>query len=840
MQKATIWNPNDPNSKTVIDVGTAMPTGFKLWTGGTATGVQAQAAITKAALPTTNNISSSDIANGMNMSGVTPPPTTAGLIHQTFADNAQQYTQQQQDMFGILDKQRQDAQASIDALNKQGADIAAGKTANTANYANLTVAKPDMSYQDIQRQTVVDDLVNSGITDPNQLLTELNKTGNFTLDQINQNLQEHYNPTGFRQAMETAGNTKYQLDQKYQDYTANTNEINTLSNMYANELAKPQTPALASVMQGRLDNTKAEYAGRISVLQAANASIDGNITLARTYIDRGIEAVNADRNDRLNFLNFYQGLLEQKSSDNKSALLTATADEKKAITDEIGMLQSKIEETQANKDNIMKLLTDTQTAQIAIKAGVTITDTQEQAVTKMNKYIIANPTAIKAPTVTEQLNAIQAGYKIDANGNLVAAPTAPTSTGIVTDPTGNSYDISSYASDPNHEAAVKSILANMPQMTSAAQIDAYIQKVAPGSPVTGQMIINASGGKVSWETMMALMQQDSNFGTKGAATKSFNPGNVGNTEIATSTGNLVNKGSWQGGVDAVAQWLNNHKVVTDSSTDYYSEFKSTLQPQGSAYFNTLSDQDKGNVMQVVNGDALSSDIAKGMGGAKYAQTLLQMAQKVDPNYSENTNKIRYAFNQQWSTDSVKGSVGSRNAINTALGHLATLKKESEALPGTPNLYVNQVGNLVSKNFFGKESVTDFTITLDALGSELARVYKGGVPESNEIKEWKQNLAANFSKGQFNGVANTTAELLSSKLTSLRYLYKSTMGKEFNQTLIDPDKRQALIDAGINPDVIVKENTGVSQDNDQYPTGAIVNVGGKNYKSLGGGQFEEIK
>lgn len=126
----------------------------------------------------------------------------------------------------------------------------------------------------------------------------------------------------------------------------------------------------------------------------------------------------------------------------------------------------------------------------------------------------------------------------------------------VTDASGATYDIGTYATDPNHEARIQSILDNMGQMTSVSQMDSYIQSVAPGSPITGQMIANASEKYgTSWETMMAIMQQDSSFGTKGAGARSFNPGNVGNTETATSTGNLVNFGDWQSGVDAVAQNL---------------------------------------------------------------------------------------------------------------------------------------------------------------------------------------------------------------------------------------------------------------------------------------------
>ncbi|MBF83506.1 MAG: hypothetical protein CL489_03415, partial [Acidobacteria bacterium] len=132
----------------------------------------------------------------------------------------------------------------------------------------------------------------------------------------------------------------------------------------------------------------------------------------------------------------------------------------------------------------------------------------------------------------------------------------------VTDASGSTYDIGTYATDPNHETRVQSILNNMGQMTSIEEMNNYIQSVASGSPVTGQMIANASEQYgVSWESMMAIMQQDSTFGTQGAGARSFNPGNVGNTETAIARGQLVNFGNWQSGVNAVAQNLAGRRVV---------------------------------------------------------------------------------------------------------------------------------------------------------------------------------------------------------------------------------------------------------------------------------------
>jgi predicted 3-demethylubiquinone-9 3-methyltransferase (glyoxalase superfamily) len=127
------------------------------------------------------------------------------------------------------------------------------------------------------------------------------------------------------------------------------------------------------------------------------------------------------------------------------------------------------------------------------------------------------------------------------------------------------YDIGVYATDPKHEEKISSIFSKMGQMTSIPQMNSYIQKIAPNSPVTGEMVKRASDKYgVSWEMIMSMMQQDSSFGTAGKAVRTYNPGNVGNDDA----GNERNYGSWEQGVEAVAEWLSRHRAVDDSDIDY--------------------------------------------------------------------------------------------------------------------------------------------------------------------------------------------------------------------------------------------------------------------------------
>lgn len=118
-------------------------------------------------------------------------------------------------------------------------------------------------------------------------------------------------------------------------------------------------------------------------------------------------------------------------------------------------------------------------------------------------------------------------------------------------------DIGEYATDPPHEQNVLRIYNGIPTIRTTEQADTYIQGKASGSPITGEMVMKyAKKYEVSPRLLMAMMQQDSSFGTAGKAIRTQNPGNVGNDD----TGREVTFSTWDAGVEAVAKWLSNHKA----------------------------------------------------------------------------------------------------------------------------------------------------------------------------------------------------------------------------------------------------------------------------------------
>lgn len=240
-------------------------------------------------------------------------------------------------------------------------------------------------------------------------------------------------------------------------------------------------------------------------------------------------------------------------------------------------------------------------------------------------------------------------------------------------------------------------------------------------------------------------------------------------------------------------------------------------PQQVEKFMSLSEIDKSNTMQLINGDALLSDLmsSRGVEGSLARQRMLKIAQDIDPDFSENTNKIRYEFNKKWS--STESSVGRfRTALNTAIGHLADFKHSSDSLDPGALKKLNSVRNILDKET-GDPNVLRLRTDIAALASEVAAAYKGGNASASqeEIRTWEEVLASDFSKEQFQGVSDEIAKLLTSKITAIRYMYSSTMGKEYDQPLIDPDKRQMLIDAGVDPSVLAVENTTNQPKSKEY-------------------------
>lgn len=175
-------------------------------------------------------------------------------------------------------------------------------------------------------------------------------------------------------------------------------------------------------------------------------------------------------------------------------------------------------------------------------------ETREVENTLSQLKLISGVTAAAVATNTTAAEIIATG--LDAvQTNSIQGPSA----GAIV----NGYDISAYATDPLHEQKIQNLILGMPVFDSTQAIDTYIQSSAPGSFVTGTMVETAAKQyAVDLMLMLAIMQNDSNFGMLGVGARTNNPGNVGNNGVEERS-----YASWDDGVLAVAEWLSRHRYV---------------------------------------------------------------------------------------------------------------------------------------------------------------------------------------------------------------------------------------------------------------------------------------
>jgi hypothetical protein len=138
------------------------------------------------------------------------------------------------------------------------------------------------------------------------------------------------------------------------------------------------------------------------------------------------------------------------------------------------------------------------------------------------------------------------------------------------------FNIQGYATDPTHYERIKEmtafIIAHVEKGGSAdsaedcERLTAYMRLRAAQTPLTGEMLLSARDcfnlGDPGLFVMMALIQNDTMYGTRGEGARLHNPGNVGDDDA----GHTVDYGSWQTGVDAVAQWLDKHRCESKTIT----------------------------------------------------------------------------------------------------------------------------------------------------------------------------------------------------------------------------------------------------------------------------------
>jgi len=183
----------------------------------------------------------------------------------------------------------------------------------------------------------------------------------------------------FRQKLEDAERQRLYINENFEANQKLTNELQTLLTD-GNALIKQQQDAtsLGAIKNPRLNQTISDVSARAGVLQAVLSARNGQIAQAYNMIDRSVNAINADRQDQLDYFKTLYNFYEGKKGVEQQKLLTLTGDQKKYLDAQIGILENDMTRAQQSADTIKKLITDPTTAKIASDAGITLNDTPEQ------------------------------------------------------------------------------------------------------------------------------------------------------------------------------------------------------------------------------------------------------------------------------------------------------------------------------------------------------------------------------------------------------------------------------------------------------------------------------
>ncbi len=146
------------------------------------------------------------------------------------------------------------------------------------------------------------------------------------------------------------------------------------------------------------------------------------------------------------------------------------------------------------------------------------------------------------------------------------SPTGSFTPFSTTTPTGASYNFAGYNSNPGYASDVTSLANQIGPVATSQAADSYIQAVAPGAPVSGDMIQSAAKQYgIDPSALMAVIQKESMFGTSSVAGQDNNPGGMtfagqpgavkGSARPAAEGGNYAAFPNMQAGVNDIARRL---------------------------------------------------------------------------------------------------------------------------------------------------------------------------------------------------------------------------------------------------------------------------------------------
>jgi hypothetical protein len=358
-----------------------------------------------------------------------------------------------------------------------------------------------------------------------------------------------------------------------------------------------------------------------------------------------------------------------------------------------------------------------------------------------------------APTINQQRYASQYGFSIGSNGDTYNL---------------NSYD----PSNPQYGSIISGIASGIGNVSSAADATNYIQQIAPNSPITGDMVMQAAQQYgVDPSTIMAVMQQESSFLTNPNAvtdTADNNPGSI----MGGANGKQTNYPTLQDGVNGIAQWLSNHKQTGASSS------------QNSQFPNWVS---SGNT----NVDTVAQGIAQGTippptVSSRPTQYMIQLEAALQKNGVNLTSLSEdYIATQAFlKTANNSQQVRLKQAIGSVQQGVTKLQSDADAWNAGGFAPLNAANiTAAASGAYGQQAqqlAVDFQQQSTIIQDELGQTFMGGnSPTDKALGLAGQVLSTNWSADTFNSAIQQLQENLGFRLNAINTVSVGGLGGATN-------------------------------------------------------------
>lgn len=208
---------------------------------------------------------------------------------------------------------------------------------------------------------------------------------------------------------------------------------------------------------------------------------------------------------------------------------------------------------------------------------------------------------------------------------------------------------------------------------------------------------------------------------------------------------------------------------------------------GEEYLDTIKDKGLVNKIRMLSEGRMSWPKGAALRNPAMAE-LISAASIYDPSLDEANAATRVATRRDFTSGMTARNI---TALNTAIGHLASLKRYAAALNNSSFPDLNSFINSIQSKHLGDPRVNNYRTAADAFATELAKVFKGqGAPSVTEIEDWKKRTNENMSPEQFEGFVKTGADLLNSRINALGEQYVKGMSRSVDPvTLLSPHAQE---------------------------------------------------